>query len=390
MNEQELVDSLNQALNLGLEAEQRWFRADVSRGIELKDGAPHVDRESGVIYGYSVITKGPALGHGMDIDDKTLSQVVELGNAAHMGIKSRFDHPNASNTSMGTFLGRTKNFRRSGDRVLGDLYLSESAKEAPQGDLHGYVLGLAATDPQAFGASIVFEGKSEFQLEPDGTRKKDQQGKPLPALARVEKLLASDVVDEPAANPGGMFSASESLASKITVFLNRWAQHDLLPQLSAFYATTTKGDSMSDQAGHTAEELAAAKKQGQAEGMQAERDRVAGIQKACLSVWGEQPPASEAKIRDGFIELGTGVEDATRMFKERKLTVITEAAPKTAGGGSETAETAQVDLSQLPIEDRCKAQWEREPHIRAEFGSLGAYTAFMQAEAKGLVRILKK
>lgn len=147
---------------------------------------------------------------------------------------------------------------------------------------------------------------------------------------------------------------------------------------------------MNDQVGHTAEELAAAKKQGQADGVQAERARVAGIQKAFASVWGDQPPASEAPIRDGFIQLGTSVDDAERMCKERKLTVLTEAAPKTAGGGSEPAETAKVDLSNLPIEDRCKAQWEREPHIRAEFGSLGAYTAFMQAEAKGLVKILKK
>lgn len=389
-----LTEFLDEALDLGLKAEQRWLRADVSRGIELKEGKPSVDREAGVIYGYSVITKGPALGHGLDIDEKTLAQVVELGNAAKMGIKSRFDHPNASNTSMGTFLGRTKHFRQVGDRVLGDLYLSESAKEAPQGDLYSYVLGLAERDPQAFGASIVFEGKSEVPLEEDGTRKKDANGNPMPALARVEKLLASDVVDEPAANAGGFFSQEHSLAAKITAFLNRWAQHDLLPQLSALLATTTKGDHMSEQVVQTVEHLAAAKKEARAEGMhagiQAERERVAGIQKAFTSVWGEHSPASESKIRDGFIELGTGVDDATRMFKERKLTVITEAAPTTAGGGSESAETATVDLSKLPIEERCKAEWDKNPHVRVEFGSLGVYVAFQKANENGQVKILKK
>ena len=384
-----IAEALDQALDLGLKAEQRWFRADVSRGIELKDGAPQVDRESGVIYGYSVITKGPALGHNLDIDDTTMEQVVELGNAAKMGIKSRFDHPNASNTSMGTFLGRTKNFRKAGDRVLGDLYLSQSAKEAPQGDLYTYVLGLAERDPQAFGASIVFEGTSEFPLEEDGTRKKDAKGKPLPALARVEKLLASDVVDEPAANPGGMFSEADGLAAKITAFLNRWAQHDLVPQLSALIATT-KGDTMSETVnGHTAEQLAAAKQDAHQAGVQAERARVAGIQQAFASVWGEQPPASEGKIRDGFIELGTSVDDAARMFKERKLTVLTEAAPKTAGGGNETVQTT-VDLSALPLEERCKVEWDKEPNIRAEFGRLSTYVAFQQASEKGRVKILKK
>lgn len=386
---QSVIDLADQSLDLGLAGEQRWFRADVSRGIELKEGKPSVDREAGVIYGYSVITKGPALGHGIEIDDKTLGQVVELGNQAKMGIKARFDHPNASNTSMGTFLGRTKNFRKAGDRVIGDLYLSESAKEAPQGDLYSYVLGLADRDPQAFGASIVFEGKSELQLKEDGTRKKDAKGNPLPALARIEKLLAIDIVDEPAANASGFFSQEHSLASKITAFLNRWAQHDLLPQLSAVLATTTKGDHMSEQVGHTAEQLAAAKSEGHQAGIQAERNRVAGIQQAFTSVWGEQPPASEFKIRDGFIQLGTGVDDAARMFKERKLTVLTEAAPQSAGGGNETVSTT-VDLSQLPLEDRCKAEWEKSPNIRAEFGSLSTYTAFQKASENGQVKILKK
>lgn len=387
-----LADAINGALDLGLQAEQRWFRADVSRGIELKEGKPAVDRDAGVIYGYSVITKGPALGHNMDVDDTTLGQVIELGNASRMGIKSRFDHPNASNTSMGTFLGRTKNFRKMGDRVIGDLYLSDSAKEAPQGDLYTYVMGLAERDPQAFGASIVFEGKSEYPLDADGTRKKDANGNPLPALARVDRLLASDVVDEPAANAGGLFSTEQSLAGKMTAFLNRWAQHDLLPQLSARWATT-KEELMEATAAHTAEQLAAAKKDGAAAGIaagiQTERDRVAGIQKAFAAVWGEQPPASEAKIRDGFIELGTCVEDATRMFKERKLTVITEAAPKTAGGGSDSV-APTVDLSTLPLEDRCKAEWDKNPSLRAEFGSLGVYVAFQQAHENGLVKILKK
>ena len=385
---QSVIDLADQSLDLGLAGEQRWFRADVARGIELKEGKPSVDRENGVIYGYSVLTKGPALGHGLDIDDTTLGQVVELGNQAKIGIKARFDHPNASNTSMGTFLGRTKNFRQVGDRVIGDLYLSESAKEAPQGDLYTYVLGLAERDPQAFGASIVFEGKSEFQLEEDGTRKKDAQGKPLPALARIEKLLASDIVDEPAANAGGLFSQEHSLASKITAFLNRWAQHDLLPQLSAFCATT-KGDTMSETVGHTAEQLAAAKHEGHQAGVQAERARVAGIHQAFAAVWGEQPPSSEGKVRDGFIELGTSVDDATRMFKERKLTVLTEAAPKSAGGGNETVETT-VDLSALPLEERCKAEWDKEPHIRAEFGQLSTYVAFQRAHEQGHVKILKK
>jgi hypothetical protein len=390
----DLAAVLNHELDLGLDGEGRWHRSSVARGIVLRDGtpieSPPVDRAQGIIYGYSVISEGPALGHDSAIDQTTMEQVVALGNQATHGIKSRFDHPNASNTSMGTFLGRTKNFRKSGDRVLGDLHLSESAKEAPQGDLYTYVLGLAERDPNAFGASIVFEGKFESQLNEDGTEKKDAQGKLLPRLTRVDSLLASDVVDDPAANPGGLFDKGDRLASKITAFLNRWAQHDLLPQLQAFLALHKEDDTMAEATATVPvtshEQLAEAR----AAGVQAERDRVAAIHKSFAAVWGEQPPAGELKIRDGLVDLGIKVDEAETEFKKRKLTQITEAAPKTAGGGAETITTQVIDLSKLPLEDRCKVEWDSTPALREEFGQLSVYQSFKKAEATGQVKILKK
>jgi hypothetical protein len=383
-----LAAVLDEALDLGLDGEGRWHRCSVSRGIELRKDQPPVDRELGIIYGYSVISQGPALGHDSEIDETTMNQVVELGNKSAMGIKSRFDHPNASNTSMGTFLGRTKNFRKSGDRVLGDLHLSASAKEAPQGDLYTYVLGLAERDPQAFGASIVFEGKFVPQLNADGTQKEDKQGKPLPRLTRVDNLLASDVVDDPAANPGGLFEKGDRLASKITAFLNRWAQHDLIPQLKAFLATHKEDDTMAEATVPvtSSEQLAGAR----AEGVQAERARVSAIRKSFAAVWGESAPAGERNICDGLIELGIPAADAETEFKKRKLTQITEAAPKTAGGGTDIPARQAIDLSKLPLEDRCKVEWESDPSIREEFGQLSTYQAFKKADEAGQVKILKK
>lgn len=379
-----VTERINAALNLGLSGEGRWFRADVCRGIELKEGKPSVDREKGIITGYAVITKGPALGHNMTIDEQTLNQVVELGNQAKLGIKSRFDHPSASNTSMGTFLGRTKNFRRAGDRVLGDLHLSESAKEAPQGDLYHYVLGLAERDPQAFGASIVFEGKSEFVLNEDGTRKTDEAGNPLPALARVDALLASDVVDEPAANPGGLFAANDSLASKVSTFLNRWALEGPIGQaIQAMTGHFTRMEELMDeqkkeQAAMNEEE----RKKAYGAGEQAERARVTGIFAAMLP--GQEDVAKE------LIGLGASVEEATKTFKIRKLGELTEAAPKTTGGG-EDHPTTTVDESALSVDDRCKAAWERNVDgVRDEFTSLSAYVAFTKADARGAIKVLKK
>jgi hypothetical protein len=224
-----LIRELDESLKLGLKGNRRWFRADVAHGIEVSEGEAFIDLKDGqtIIKGYSVITKGAALGHNMLVDDVTLNQVIEQGNKAKNGIKSRFDHPNASNTSMGTFIGRSKNFRREGNLVRADLHLSEAAKESPNGDLHSYVLALAKEDPQAFGASIVFRGEHECQKDEKGKERKDQ-----PMLVRIDKLLASDVVDSPAANPNGLFSEEDSLAETLTSFLNRWAANDLVPLLN--------------------------------------------------------------------------------------------------------------------------------------------------------------
>lgn len=381
----ELAVVIDQALDLGLAGEGRWFRADVSRGIELREGHPSVDRAAGIIRGYSVITKGPALGHDMQVDQKTLEQVVALGNQSTVGIKTRFDHPNASNTSMGTFLGRTKNFRLSGDRVIGDLHLSESAKEAPRGDLYTYVMGLAENDPQAFGASIVFKpGRAEAQLDTDGTQKKDAQGKPLPKLARIEVLLASDIVDEPAANAGGLFEQGDGLASKVTSYLNRWAQHDLLPQLQALMGIHKEALIMSTEPTVSKEttlsqgDVDAARLAGQ----NSERERVTGIFSAML-------PGQDALAKE-LIALGATVEEAAKAFKLRKLSEITQAAPNSAGGGSEDQAVITTDLSALPIDDRCKAEWDQNVGgVRDEFTSLVAYTAYAKADARGGIRQLQ-
>lgn len=138
------------------------------------------------------------------------------------------------------------------------------------------------------------------------------------------------------------------------------------------------------------------KETGKAEGFQAgvkaERERVAAIHKSFAAVWGDAAPASENKVRDGLIDLGTSVADAETHFKTRKLTQITEAAPASAGGGNDTQTTAstKVDLSKLPLEERCKAEWDSTPALREEFHSVGAYTAFQRADQAGHVKILKK
>jgi len=192
------------------------FRAGVSRGIKDK-----IDRKNNVIHGYSVISTGEAMGHGVMIDETTLEQVNDLGNAAKKGLKSRFGHPNMSHSAFGTFLGRSKDFRIDGDRVRADLHVDETAFNSPKGNLGKYVLDLAESDPDAFGASVVIEMEEVYILNEDGTRKTDKEGNELLPLARVKTLYASDIVDEPATGDSlfEFFSDSVKPSAEVTQFL---------------------------------------------------------------------------------------------------------------------------------------------------------------------------
>ena len=53
-----------------------------------------------------------------------------------------------------------------------------------------------------------------------------------------------------------------------------------------------------------------------------------------------------------------------------------------------TADAQRV--AALPLDERCKAQWEASATVRAEFASLADYIALTRAEEAGKVRVLGK
>lgn len=131
----------------------------------------------------SVITAGPALGHGMVVDADTLDQVVQAGNAAGQ-VKVLSDH----SASISNIIGYLEGFSLDGGRVRADLVLFESH------DGFSYFSEIISTLPTQIGFSISFAGiPREAQ---DGT-----------VLANVSQLWSVDLVLNPAANPTGVFRA---------------------------------------------------------------------------------------------------------------------------------------------------------------------------------------
>ena len=165
-----------------------------------------INEGSGVLQKVVVAQAGKVKSYFEEIDAVTLSQIVALGNARENGIKARFGHPNMCSSAMGTYIGRFKNFSLDGDKVTGDLHLDTVCRSSPAGNLYDYILTMATKNPDMFGASMAFipgepaQGPGEFPL------------------VRIEELLATDLVDDPAAT-NSLFSR-DSFAWEATRFLD--------------------------------------------------------------------------------------------------------------------------------------------------------------------------
>lgn len=170
-----------------------------------------VDREKGVISDVVIVQFGENK-NGSYFNMNFLNDIVEFGNNQPQGVKSRFGHPNMCATTLGTFIGRYKNFRLEGQQVKADLFLDDTAKKTPNGDLYEYTISMAENNPDMFGNSIVINAETEEEFD-------DNTGDLIHSYSMIlESFIASDVVDSPAAT-NSLFSSSDDLGVIMTNFL---------------------------------------------------------------------------------------------------------------------------------------------------------------------------
>ncbi len=313
------------------------FRTDIARDKEVR-----VDRDKNIVRGFAVVTKGVTKDARGEFDDASLDSVVAFGNEVNLGIKSRFGHPNMSSTALGTFIGRVKNFRREADIVRADLHIDKTAFETPDGDLGGYVLNLAESDPDMFGSSMVIHWDAEDREELDSEENE------LPPFIRVTKLLSVDVVDDPAANNGlfGMpfFSESVKPSVEMTAFLDSFLSNpDAVDRAIGFLNKYTVNKELTQKQeekkmeGLTVEQLKSehkdvfevVKNEGFEAGVQSERPRTIAILKEAESFEGMQALAFHA------VENGLSIEKAVINFQQKRLDDLESASAPQVGPDTE-------------------------------------------------------
>jgi len=189
-----------------MSAQPAWLRAGLAKARPAS-----VDRDKGIIRGYTVAQLGPFKSGRGEFDPDSLKQIAAKMNAAPQGVKSRFTHPSLSGDGLGKHLGRARDARVEGDKVRADLHLSPTSRNTPSGDLGGYVMDLAEQDPGAFGSSLVLKPREEHRLTSKGAALLGPDGKPLPPLWYPEEIHASDVVDDGDAVHDGFLSVPGEL-----------------------------------------------------------------------------------------------------------------------------------------------------------------------------------
>jgi hypothetical protein len=150
-------------------------------------------------------------------------------------------------------------------------------------------------------------------------------------------------------------------------------------------------------------------REGLAEGARTERERI-------HAMLGQAPPGREAPAgeppRDGGTGVTGGADAAQKVLAAEaakatgaitKITKVLAAEtakaagrlfdPKTEKGrrplpASADGESQEVAALVQSLEQRCRAEWEREPRLQAEYGTLEAYTAFIRQRGSGSAPIL--
>lgn len=165
--------------------------------------------------------------------------------------------------------------------------------------------------------------------------------------------------------------------------------------------TIFKGANPMDRATLAAEHpelLTAILDEGRAAGATAERERLAAIDGAAIP--GHEALVAKLKA-DGTVSAGNAALQILAAERNARvqagaqrageaptpLVLVPSATVELTAAERAAAEAAAQDAS-LSVEDRSKKQWEADASLRAEFGSLDAYTAFAKAQDRGAVRML--
>lgn len=177
--------------------------------------AQRIDTEKGVIYGVVLAQKG-LNKNGTYFSERFLNELKAKGEERGY-IKARFGHPTMCNNSLGSYIGRYKNFRVEEGKIFGDLFLDDITKDTNvEGrgiTMYDYIMRMAQGNSEMFGNSIVILANYVIEEYEEDGETKEADGHEL-----IE-WISSDLVDDPAATDS-LFHSSNDLGVRFADFLD--------------------------------------------------------------------------------------------------------------------------------------------------------------------------
>lgn len=187
----------------------------------FENQSANVDRENGVIRNIVIVQEGVDKDNG-NFTKEFLQELLDAGQAQTQGLKSRFGHPNMCKTTLGTFIGRYKDFsiieEEGKSKLIANLYLDEITKKTQvegQGiSYFDYLMDMSENNSDMFGNSIHFSCDVTFEEIGEGEEKQYVE-----TYHSLKGFIASDLVDSPCATDN-LFKSSEDLGIQVTAFLD--------------------------------------------------------------------------------------------------------------------------------------------------------------------------
>lgn len=99
-----------------------------------------------------------------------------------------------------------------------------------------------------------------------------------------------------------------------------------------------------------------------------------------------QMAINEGWTAEAFAQAQTAAQAMAQAMAQRQgLAGFQGSMPAPVAGAD-----APADASSLPPEERARAEWDRNAKLRAEYGSIERYVAFLKAEQRGAIRLISK
>jgi capsid assembly protease len=213
-------------------------------------------------------------------------------------------------------------------------------------------------------------------------------------VATTDQLIAELAAKRARSFPAGQTARSSANDKGVSMSgITTGGQQAATPAAASAAPTFTQAD------------IDSARAEGRSAGAAAERERIQAVEAQLLpghealiaslkfdgaSTGGDAAMAVNAAERSlRTAQAQAAAAEANKPVGAAALASITAVLPSAAEQAAAAAAAAAEDKTQ-PVEDRCKASWEKDAAVRGEFSSLAAYTAYTRATEEGRAKVFAR